>query len=48
VLSSKTAGTVARDGCKQGLAVYSVRSWTKPLNAVGKTCVRALVIVSSA
>jgi hypothetical protein len=25
-LSSKTAGTVARDGCKQGLAVYSVRS----------------------
>ena len=26
VLSSKTAGTVARDGCEQGLAVYSVRS----------------------
>ena len=26
VLSSKTARTVARDGCKQGLAVYSVRS----------------------
>ena len=26
-LSSKTACTVARDGCKRGLAVYSVRSW---------------------
>jgi hypothetical protein len=26
-LSSKTACTVARDGCKQGLAVYSVRSY---------------------
>ena len=27
-LSSKTACPVARDGCKQGLAVHSVRSWT--------------------
>jgi len=28
--------------------VYSKNSWTKPLNAVGETSLRALVIVSSA
>src|SRR3990167_2273439 len=31
-LSRKTARTVARDGCRRGLAVHSVRSWADKRN----------------